>query len=119
MPVVTLTVALVLSNQQKQQFAEIVHSTMVAELSVPAQDKMIRIIELSSDNFILSGSSQTILLEITLFPGRTRESKRAFYRSIVDKFTTLGIPAADIRILLHEVEPENWGLRGGIPGCDL
>ena len=119
MPIVTLTIGSVLSKEKKQHYAEIVHATMVAELGVPEQDKMIRIIELPPDNFITSGSSQSLLLEICLFPGRPLDSKRAFYQRLVNAFSALGIPAADIRIMLHEVEPENWGIRGGVAGCDI
>ena len=30
-----------------------------------------------------------------------------------------GVLPPDVKIVLNEVAPDNWGLRGGIPGSDL
>jgi hypothetical protein len=30
-----------------------------------------------------------------------------------------GIAPYDVRIILNEVTPENWGLRGGVPGSEI
>jgi phenylpyruvate tautomerase PptA (4-oxalocrotonate tautomerase family) len=31
----------------------------------------------------------------------------------------IGIDAMDISIIVYDVPLENWGIRGGIPACDL
>ena len=31
----------------------------------------------------------------------------------------LGIAPLDVKVILHEVPRENWGLRGGIPGSEI
>ena len=61
------------------------------------------------------------LVEIVLFPGRTLDAKRNLYKSIVRRFSELGIAPSDVFIVLNEPSLDNWGLRGGLPasGVDL
>jgi phenylpyruvate tautomerase PptA (4-oxalocrotonate tautomerase family) len=61
------------------------------------------------------------LTNISLFVlrGRSVEAKRQLYKTIVDNLAPLGIPAHCILIKLHEMEPENVGVRGGQAVCDV
>ena len=59
------------------------------------------------------------LVEISMFPGRSLAAKRKLYKKIVENLSTLGIPAKDIRIVLHEVPMDNWGIRGGVPASEV
>ncbi len=45
-----------------------------------------------------------------MFTGRSRDAKRALYKAIVQKLSTLGVPADDIKITLTEVPQENWDI---------
>jgi len=56
---------------------------------------------------------------IAAFSGRSLDAKRALYKTIADRLEALGIPRLDVFIVLHEIPKENWGLRGGIAGCDV
>ncbi|NJH96449.1 tautomerase family protein, partial [Salmonella enterica subsp. enterica serovar Anatum] len=53
------------------------------------------------------------------FAGRTLDTKRNLYRSIVENLSVLGIPKDHIKILLREIPAENWGIRGGQAACDV
>jgi phenylpyruvate tautomerase PptA (4-oxalocrotonate tautomerase family) len=61
------------------------------------------------------------LTNISLFVlrGRSVNAKRQLYKSIVDNLAPLGIPAHCILIKLHEMDPENVGVRGGQAVCDV
>ncbi len=62
----------------------------------------------------------TLFIEICLFAGRTKETKKLLYRSILDNLRTeCGISPETVMILLNEQPKENWGLRGGIPGDEI
>lgn len=54
-----------------------------------------------------------MIIEITLFPGRTKEQKKALIEhltaSLVDN---LHIPPTDVFIVIHEPPLENWGMGG-------
>lgn len=106
---------------EKERMAELLHEALVAALKTPPHDRLVRIVEHDPGHLFLPAdcSDNYALVEVTLFPGRTVEAKRALYLGVVERFATLGIDPREVRIVLHEVAPENWGLRGGIAGCDL
>jgi 4-oxalocrotonate tautomerase family enzyme len=61
-----------------------------------------------------------ILIEITLFSGRTAETKKNLFRSIVDSLhSKLAIDKDAVFIVLNEQPRENWGIRGGIPASEI
>ena len=58
-------------------------------------------------------------ISIDCFAGRSLEAKRNLYRSIVRNLEIFGIPNNHVKILLREIQRENWGIRGGQAGCDV
>jgi Tautomerase enzyme len=61
------------------------------------------------------------LTNISLFvlPGRSLAAKRKLYRLLVERLQTLGIPPPCVLVRLHELPGENFGVRGGLPVCDV
>jgi Tautomerase enzyme len=61
------------------------------------------------------------LTNISLFvlPGRSLAAKRRLYRLLVDGLHSLGIPPLCVLVRLHELPAENFGVRGGLPVCDV
>ena len=54
-----------------------------------------------------------MILEITMFKGRTKEQKCAMIRTVTSNLVeALGIKPADVFIVIHEPANENWGLAG-------
>jgi phenylpyruvate tautomerase PptA (4-oxalocrotonate tautomerase family) len=64
-------------------------------------------------------SEQYTRIEIKLFTGRSIEAKRALYKSIVANLSGLGIPQDEVKILLLEIPPQDWGIRGGVPASEV
>ena len=61
-----------------------------------------------------------LFIEISLFSGRSKATKKKLYRTIVDRlYHEHGIDVNSVMILLNEQPRENWGLRGGIPGDEI
>ena len=56
---------------------------------------------------------------IDAIAGRSRDAKRALYRTIVENLGGLGIPKDHVKILLRDLPLENWGIRGGQAACDM
>ena len=54
-----------------------------------------------------------------MFKGRSIETKRALYRTIVENLEPFGVSPNDIKIILIEVLPSEVGMRGGKAACDL
>ena len=70
--------------------------------------------EYDPDLFIMK-PPYSILIEISLFSGRTKETKEALFRNIVsDLHQKMGINKEAVFIVLNEQPLDNWGLRGGI-----
>ena len=61
------------------------------------------------------------LTNITLFVlrGRSVQAKRNLYQGIVTRLEAFGIPRVCVLIRLNEMDAENFGVRGGIPICDI
>lgn len=57
-------------------------------------------------------------VEVTMFPGRSAEDKRALYRAIVAGLGSVGVKADAVTVTLHEPALENWGVRGGLPASE-
>ena len=109
------------SRSEKDRMILALHESMVECLKIPEHDKLIRLREYQPEDFIVPpGCTENyLLIEISLFSGRSLDAKRALYKAIVARFTELGIAKGDIRIILYEVPPENWGIRGGIPASEV
>lgn len=101
--------------------ANAVHSALVESFKIPEYDRNIRIEEYKKENYLLppGKSEKYILVEITAFAGRTFDAKRLLYRNIVDNFMKIGMDQTDTSIIVYDVPLENWGIRGGIPACEL
>jgi 4-oxalocrotonate tautomerase len=58
------------------------------------------------------------IIQVQLLEGRSKDLKRQLISEITEVVSkTLGNPPESIRVLLHEVPAENWGV-GGAPIMD-
>jgi phenylpyruvate tautomerase PptA (4-oxalocrotonate tautomerase family) len=121
MPLVKIETRKPWSSTQKKEIIEAVHSALREALKIPADDRNIRFHTYAPEDFeVPTGRSENyILVEVTLFIGRTFPAKKALYQGIVANLGQLGIAASDVFIILHEVPLENWGIRGGIPASEV
>jgi phenylpyruvate tautomerase PptA (4-oxalocrotonate tautomerase family) len=115
MPLVRLEIRQGRSATQKQALMDTAHAALVEALRIPDQDRMQRIVEHAREDFELppGSSDDFVLVEVTMFAGRSRQAKRHLYQALVRNFGKLGIAPADVFIVLHEPPMENWGIRGG------
>src|SRR6185369_7844584 len=98
------------SRPEKDRMNLALHESLVECLKIPEYDKLIRLREYQPEDFIVPpGCSENyLLIEISLFSGRSLDAKRALYKTIVARFSELGIAKQDIRIILHDVPMDNW-----------
>lgn len=98
---------------------ELVMDAVVEALQLPDDDRNIRIVEYKPDLFSLKASYE-ILVEITLFEGRTPETKKKIYQNIVNSFEQHKVALKEtVFIVLNEQPLQNWGVRGGIPANEI
>lgn len=121
MPLVKIETRKAWDTSQKKAIIEAVHASMREALLIPENDRTIRFQKYAAEDFEVppDKSENYILVEITLFSGRSLQAKRALYQGIVTGLGRLGIVAGDVFIMLHEVPLDNWGIRGGIPASEV
>jgi 4-oxalocrotonate tautomerase family enzyme len=97
-----------------------VQDAIVEGIRVPLGDRDIRILEYPARSFAAphgKGPRYTVV-ELSMFTGRSLEAKRRLYAALAATFERFGVPAADLKIFIHEVDRENWGL-GGKAATDI
>ncbi|MBF0508672.1 MAG: tautomerase family protein, partial [Deltaproteobacteria bacterium] len=121
MPLVKVSILRGRSLAEKKAVLEAVHSALVDAFKIPEMDRNQRLLEYDPDSFeIPPGKSDNyVLVELTVFPGRSKEAKRRLYQFIVRNLVGLDIDPNDVFIVLYEPPLENWGIRGGIPATEI
>jgi phenylpyruvate tautomerase PptA (4-oxalocrotonate tautomerase family) len=100
-----------------------VHEALVEGFRIPPHDKTIRLVVHEPHRMMgppdRAQPERFTIVTIDAFAGRTVEAKRALYKAIVRNLEPLGIPKAQVKIVVHDVPKESWGIRGGQAGCDV
>jgi len=88
-------------------------------LKLPANDKNIRLIEYEKGLFFTKPPYR-IIIGISMFAGRTPETKKKLFATIVTRLSEkLKIEKEEVFILINEQPKENWGIRGGLPANEI
>ena len=115
MPLVKVEILKGKSNEYKKVILDCVHQALVDAIKIPNYDRIQRLYELDKEHFEIPASKTEdfILIEITMFAGRSLQAKRNLYKNITESLEhSLGIKSSDITIVLHAPPLENWGIRG-------
>lgn len=123
MPSTTIEVRRAYSVEEEIQIIEAVQAALVDGFKIPEGDRCVRLIVHEPHRFIalsrLAQPERYTLVTISAFLGRSLEAKRNLYQGIVTRLEPLGIPPDHVKIVLHEVPRENWGLQGGKPASEI
>jgi len=92
-------------------------------LRAPAEDPSVRLVEYPASQFSIPypdrHSDRYALVEITMFAGRSMDTKRRLYQEIIAALEPFGVPADDVLIVLHEPPMHSWGVDGGVPASEI
>lgn len=105
---------------QRGAVIEAVQRALMTGILIPENDRCIRLVEFDEDAMMVPPhvGERYMVIEISLFTGRTIEAKRRLYAALVTELAAFGLAAHDVKVILHEVPRENWGLRG-LPGSEI
>ena len=105
----------------RQALSDIIHSCIVESLSFPKDKRAHRFFPMEAADFFYpaSASPKYTIIEISMFEGRTVETKKALIRAL---FARIGercdrLPN-EIEITITETPRHNWGFRGQ-PGDEI
>jgi phenylpyruvate tautomerase PptA (4-oxalocrotonate tautomerase family) len=111
------------SAEEKRRLVDAVRAALSDALRSPEDDPAVRLDEYPSERFSLPypdrHTDRYTLVEVTMFAGRSMDTKRRLYRDIVDRLASLDIPPSDVLIVLHEPPMENWAINGGVPANEV
>jgi phenylpyruvate tautomerase PptA (4-oxalocrotonate tautomerase family) len=118
MPFSRITTNFTLENES--DFINSFHKILLIVLHIPEYDRLV-ILDQKNAGFYhpTNTSGRYILYEIDLFPGRKIETKRTLFKDLVSLSTQCDVEASNVRIILREIEKENWGIRGGQPASEV
>ena len=118
MPSSKITTNFTLENES--DFIDGFHKILLNVLQIPEYDRLV-ILDQKNTGFYqpTNTSGRYILYEIDMFPGRKIETKRILYKELVSLSTQCDVEASNVRIILKEIEKENWGIRGGQPASEV
>lgn len=121
MPLVKISIRKGRSDSDKKELLDLVHSSLVESFKIPNNDRVQRIIEFADKEFEIPGdrSNKFTIIEITIFPGRSKDAKKNLYKLIFSKLKQLDYQENDAVIVLHEPELDNWGVRSGLAGSEI
>lgn len=117
----TIKIELLIGRDKKTliKIRDLVMDSVVESLQLLPDDRNVRLIEYQPDLFQMR-PPYVILIEISMFAGRTKETKKKLYQTIVDKLELNGlVDKKQVLITLNEQPLENWGARGGIPADEI
>jgi len=115
MPLVRVNLLKGKESEYKKALLNCIHDGIVESLGVEEWDRFQRIIEYDNNDFEKPSfkSDNFMIIELTLFPGRTKEQKGLIIKTITEKINEkLLVSPEDIFIVIDEPSFDNWGFAG-------
>ena len=115
MPLVRIEIIKGHTDEYKKALSSAVHDALALTLGIPDWDCFQRLYEIESEYFDRSDekTEKFCIIELTIFPGRSKEIKRKIIGEITRLLgERLGIIPSDIFIVINDPPLENWGLGG-------
>ena len=101
-------------NGRHAEIAAAIQRALIEGIRIPEHDRDVRILEYPIGNFFPPpgrGRAYSVL-EISMFAGRTREAKGRLYAALQRELGDFGLAEGDLKVIIHDVPFDNWGLRG-------
>lgn len=106
------------SQEYKKAVLDCVHDGLRQALQIEDWDRFQRIAEYDREDFEIPSfkSDDFMIIELTIFPGRTKEQKRNTIQAITENLNQrLNIAPTDVFIVIADPPLENWGIGGKNP----
>ena len=115
MPLIRIEILKGKDASYKKTLLDAVHDALAAAIGIPDWDRFQKLYELEPECFERAPEKTDYftMIEITMFPGRTKAQKARIFEEITKElYTRLGINNGDVFIVIQEPPNENWGLAG-------
>ena len=115
MPLVKVEMLEGKSKEFRKTVLDCIHDGLMDSIGIEDWDRFQRIVEYEKDNFEIPSfkSDDFMIIEMTIFPGRTKEQKGKAIEMITDNLKNrLSIDPGDVFVIINEPPLENWGMSG-------
>ncbi|MBV9229297.1 MAG: tautomerase family protein [Chloroflexi bacterium] len=105
----------------KAKLSDVLHACAVEALHLPPDKRFHRFFLLDASDFFFPADRSTryTIIEISMFEGRSIETKKQLIRLLFSRLhEELHIAPQDVEITIFETPKHNWGIRG-LPGDEL
>ena len=123
MPSAVIEVRREYSHDDEVALLEMAHSAIVEAFRVSASNRNVTLVVHKPHRFVgrTDCPAPEFLTNVTIYalPGRSISAKRLLYRRLVEGLSAFGVPPACVLIRLVELPAEDFGVRGGVPLCDI
>jgi Tautomerase enzyme len=102
------------------ELSDAIHRASVSVLQLPEAKRFHRFLPLEQECFVTPAdrSEDYIIIEVSMFEGRSPETIKAFVRELYRQTETLGIAPIDVEVTISTTPRHQWGIRG-LPGDEL
>lgn len=119
MPAIKIELMTGRDEQSLMKIRDIVGDSLVETFQLPPNDRNLRLIEYQPGYFQMKQPYE-MLIEISMFKGRTKDTKRKLFQTIVSRLESAGLTEKNkVLIIINEQPLENWGVRGGFPADEI
>jgi phenylpyruvate tautomerase PptA (4-oxalocrotonate tautomerase family) len=105
----------------RAQLSDAIHSCVVEALQFPANKRAHRFFHMEAEDFLFpaSASPRYTIIEISMFEGRSIETKKQLIRLLFERVCSQvrRLPN-EVEITITETPKHNWGFRGS-PGDEV
>ena len=115
MPVVKVSMLEGKTPEYKKTVLDCIHDGLVESIGIEDWDRFQRVEEFAKEDFEKPDfkSDDFMIIEISLFPGRTKELKGKLIETVAGNLNRrLSVAPSDIFIVISEPPLENWGIGG-------
>ena len=115
MPLIRIEMIRGKDPEYKKTLLNCIHEGLVESIGIEDWDRFQRIIEIDREDFEIPPmkTDSFMIIEITMFPGRTAGQKKALIECVTSKLVDrLSIASTDLFIVINEPANENWGMAG-------
>ena len=105
----------------KRALSDAIHSCVVDALEFPRDKRAHRFFPMDRSDFYYPGSASPryTIIEISMFEGRSVETKKALIRLLLERVASqCGRLPNEIEVTITETPKHNWGFRG-LPGDEV
>lgn len=108
-------------DEQRAALSDAIHAAVTEALGLPPEKRFHRFFPLAPEDFVFPAdrSERYTILELSMFEGRTAETKKALLRLLFAHLhARCGVAPQDLEITIFETPRASWGIRG-VPGDEL